>query len=106
MTPRLTRAERQAIQRRLDRWELDHLRTLAAQQDERLAEQALQLAGLQSQLHHAEQAAEMWQRDCFDLQDEIEAAGGHLTLCRTGALGAALHAPLHPAQRLGARVLL
>lgn len=53
-TATLTPAERRALQNRLDRWELEHLRQLAK-------EQAQQIERLTRELHDAEDRALMWQ---------------------------------------------
>lgn len=103
---RLTRIELANIKRRLDRWELPHLRELASQQCLQIDAQATRIADLERALAYAESCAECWQRDCFQLQEEIEAQGGHLTLQRNGQVGAVLPAAIHTAAALGARVLL
>ena len=53
-----------AIQRKLERWELDHLRTLAAQQAE-------QIETLQRELAYAEDCADSWRRDALDMQQDL-----------------------------------
>lgn len=58
-----------AIQRKLERWELDHLRALAAQQAE-------QIETLERQLAYAEDLAESWRRDALDMQDELASCAG------------------------------
>ena len=59
-----------AIQRRLERWELEHLRAMAAAQAE-------QIETLQRQLAYAEDLADSWRRDALDLQEELaERIGG------------------------------
>lgn len=77
------------IQRRLERWELDHLRELVAQQ-------AAQIDELQRQLSQAEDAANFWARSHHDLAEHLAddtedartiglTAGGELLVVRTGA---------------------
>ena len=58
-----------AIQRRLERWELDHLRALAAAQAE-------QIETLQRQLSYAEDLADSWRRDALDVQEDLAARHG------------------------------
>ena len=58
----LSPAEQRNLQRRLDRWELDHLRQLAK-------DQAEQIERLTNELHAAEDAAIMWQRLSMDRDD-------------------------------------
>ena len=53
-----------SIQRRLERWELAHLRALAAVQAE-------EIERLRSDLAYAEDCAEMWQRDHDNLSDHL-----------------------------------
>jgi chromosome segregation ATPase len=59
------------IQRKLDRWELQHLREHAAH----LATQAEQLEGqlqlLQARLEHAEQVADYWREQVLELQADL-----------------------------------
>lgn len=77
------------IQARLERWELDHLRAVAAEQAQRIDE-------LQRQLAQAEDAADFWARAHHDLADHLAhdtedaravglTAGGELLVVRTGA---------------------
>lgn len=69
-----------AIQRRLERWELDHLRALAAAQAE-------QIETLQRQLSYAEDCADSWRRDALELQEELaEYIGGAPGLTVSGRL--------------------
>ena len=69
-----------AIQRKLDRWELQHLRLLAAQQAEQIDE-------LQRRLSWAEDCAERWRDDALDLQHQLaDDTGGQPGLTRGGRL--------------------
>ena len=69
-----------AIQRRLERWELDHLRALVAEQAERIEQ-------LEAQLRYAEDAALSWRNDAIDMQRELaEQCGGRPGLTRSGRL--------------------
>lgn len=55
-----------SIQRRLERWELDHLRALCAVQ-------AKEIERLQQELIYAEDCAVMWQRGHEQLADHLDA---------------------------------
>lgn len=69
-----------AIQRKLDRWELDHLRLLAAQQAEQIEE-------LQRRVAWAEDCAERWRDDALDLQSQLaDDTGGAPGLTMSGRL--------------------
>lgn len=86
MSRRHTPATRR-IQARLERWELQHLRALAAQQAEALERQAARIAELNQQLQDMEDANEWRHRELMDLGHRMEEAGtGHLGLTRSGAL--------------------
>lgn len=61
-----------SIQRRLERWELDHLRALCAVQAE-------QIERLQRELQYAEDCADMWQR-IHDITQEDPTARIGLTV--------------------------
>lgn len=54
------------IQRRLERWELDHLRALCAVQAE-------EIERLQRELIYAEDCADMWQRGHERLTEHLDA---------------------------------
>jgi hypothetical protein len=54
------------IQRKLDRWELDHLRDLAAAQADQIERLLSEVANLNRQLNHAEDCAAQWHDMCLD----------------------------------------
>lgn len=66
------------LQRRLDRWELEHLREHAAQLAERVEE-------LERQLADADQAADFWREQVHQLQEELE-PGTRIGLTVNGAM--------------------
>lgn len=66
------------IQRRLEKWELDHLRALCAVQ----AEEIERLTG---ELTYAENCALMWQRDHEELANHLE-GGAAVGLTQAGEL--------------------
>lgn len=69
-----------AIQRRFERWELQHLRLLAAQQAEQIDE-------LQRRLAWAEDCAERWRDDALELQHHLaERTGAQPGLTQCGRL--------------------
>lgn len=78
------------LQARLERWELQHLRTLAA-------ELAAQVDDLEARLSHEQRAAEFWRESHFELQQHLDdgtedarsiglTQSGELLVVRTGAL--------------------
>lgn len=64
---------------RLERWELSHLRELAASLHTQLEE-------AQERAEHAEASAEFWQHDCFELEAELRATGATIGMTVDGAL--------------------
>ena len=69
-----------AIQSKLDRWELEHLRLLAAQQAEQIEE-------LQRRVLWAEDCAERWRDDALDLHQQLADSTGSIRgLTPTGKL--------------------
>lgn len=70
------------IQARLERWELDHLRALAAVQAE-------EIERLRGELDYAERCAEAWQRDHQTLAEALHADTANarcIGLTQTGEL--------------------
>lgn len=71
------------LRARLERWELDHLRQLAAEQAEQIEE-------LQRRLSYAEDCARSWQEDVFAMQEALESPAGASHRCvgltQSGAL--------------------
>lgn len=78
------------IQRRFERWELNHLRA-------HCAELAAQVEDLQAQLSRADDAADFWARSFHDLEEHLYAdtddgrvmgltQSGELLVVRTGAV--------------------
>lgn len=66
-----------AIRARLDRWELTHLRTLAASLHEQLENAELRADNAERMANSAEHAAEFWQANAMELQaDLVRALGG------------------------------
>lgn len=83
------------IQRKLDRWELEHLRELAAQQCE-------QIEDLQRRLADAEASLDFWHGHALDLGNTLHDSGaGQIGLTRAGEVlilppaPEALHVELH-----------
>jgi hypothetical protein len=84
------------LRRRLERWELPHLRAHAAEQAERIAALEVQVAALQREATDADESGNMWRDACMrfegTLDDDGETLGLGLTLLgnvvpvRTGAL--------------------
>lgn len=70
------------IQARLERWELDHLRALAAVQAE-------EIERLRAELTYAEYCAESWQRDHDNLSEHLASGTADarcIGLTKTGEL--------------------
>lgn len=66
------------IQTRLEKWELEHLRTLAAEQAERIEH-------LEQQVVYLEQAADSWREDHHRLQEHLD-DGHRIGLTQMGRL--------------------
>ena len=69
-----------SIQRKLDRWELAHLRQHAAERADRLEAAELQLAVDRS-------AAGAWRENCFEWMQELQDNGATLGLTQSGVVG-------------------
>ena len=70
----------QNLRRRLERWELDHLRALAIELNARV-ERA------EAEIERAWESAEFWQRNGMELQQALIDAGETLGLTQDGAIG-------------------
>lgn len=75
-----------ALRKRLERWELDHLRSLAASLAEQLEDAHNRIEALQSDLERAWRNAEAWQEDALELVKQLEAEGQTVGLTVEGAL--------------------
>jgi len=75
-----------ALRKRLERWELDHLRTLSASLSNQLEAANERIEALQSDLDRAWRNAEAWQDDAMELVKQLEAEGQTVGLTITGAL--------------------
>lgn len=78
--------ELKSIQRRLDRWELGHLRTLAADQAQRLEESEAREADLQRRLDDAEDRARFWHDQAIDAFNDAAADGAVIGLEIDGSI--------------------
>ena len=67
------------LQRKLDRWELNHLRALAAQQEERIGL-------LETELEIAQEHAEFWHDQATNMVEELQADGKTVGLTQNGDL--------------------
>lgn len=79
-------AELRAIQRKLDRWELDHLREHAADLARQLDEMRALAADLQLRADDADTRAELWHSQAMDAFNDAHACGATIGLSRDGAL--------------------
>ena len=75
-----------AIQRRLERWELDHLRTHCAELAERLDTAHDRIAELESEVSRAWNAVESWRDDAWALSEDLQEAGKTIGLTLDGQL--------------------
>jgi hypothetical protein len=75
-----------ALRKRLERWELDHLRTLAAGLADQLAAANDRVEALQSELASAWRNAESWQEDAMELVKQLEADGQQAGITQAGQL--------------------
>ena len=82
-----------ALRRKLECWELDHLRRHAAELAERL-----ELT--EEQLHNARNAAESWREDALELGQQLMEAGKTIGLTVDGQLGVIAAPPAFPAIEL------
>jgi hypothetical protein len=69
-----------SIQRKLNRWELDHLRHHALDLAERL-ELAEQL------IEAAQSTSEYWREQCFELMQELQDHGAAIGITQAGQIG-------------------
>lgn len=67
------------LQRKLDRWELNHLRALAAQQEERIGL-------LETELEIAQEHAEFWHDQARNMVEELQADGKAIGIMQSGDL--------------------
>lgn len=74
------------IRRRLERWELEHLRRLAADLSERIEQLNDRIELAEEHAQRAWEMAEFWQRHAAELQHELCAAGGQISLTPDGQL--------------------
>lgn len=68
------------LRRKLEKWELHHLRALCAQQ-------ADQIDRLETELDTARQSSDYWREDAFELMRELMEAGKTIGLTRDGQIG-------------------
>lgn len=74
------------IQRKLERWELIHLRALAASLHERLERTEAELAEARARIEDAWADADMWRDQAQNLIEDLQAAGREVGLTQTGQL--------------------
>lgn len=77
-------AELKRIQKKLDAWELDHLRTLAAELDEKLQQANAQIEMLRNEVYGAEARADMFLALNNDL---MESSGLRVGITQSGHMG-------------------
>ena len=84
------------LRRRLERWELPHLRAHAAEQAERIDALEAQVAALQREVIDADESGNMWRDACMRFEGTLDDDGvklglgltmaGNVVPVRTGAL--------------------
>ena len=85
-TPADTAKTIKALRKRLERWELEHLRQLAASLADRLEAAEQRIEALEIDAARAWDTAEAWREDAQRLVEELEAAGATVGLTQGGAL--------------------
>jgi predicted nuclease with TOPRIM domain len=76
----------QALRRKLERWELEHLR-------EHCAEQAERIEQLERELRDVQCVAEQWQSEVEALREDVGTRGGVVHLYRDGSMAIAYSCP-------------
>lgn len=75
------------FRRKLERWELPHLRALAARQAEQIEELQAQLDAMTSRCYDAEASLDTWHHHAMELGDALRESGtGSVGLTRAGQL--------------------
>ena len=85
-TPADTAKTIKALRKRLERWELEHLRQLAASLADRLEAAEQRIEALEVEAARAWDTADAWREDAQRLVEELEAAGATVGLTQGGAL--------------------
>lgn len=75
-----------ALRKRLERWELEHLRALSASLSDQLEAANERVEALHSDLARAWRNAEAWQDDAMELVKALEAAGTEVGITQAGQL--------------------
>lgn len=75
-----------AMRKRLSKWELDHLRTLCAELDDRLNVALERIDQLESEVSRAWDAAESWRTDAMELANDLQHEGKTVGLTQAGHL--------------------
>lgn len=82
----LSASQVKAIRARLDRWELSHLRNLAAEQADRLEAAQERIEALQAEVEQAWKSAESWCEDAMELARDLQRIGAEVGLTQSGHL--------------------
>lgn len=75
-----------ALRKRLEHWELDHLRALSASLSDQLEAANERIEALHNDLARAWRNAEAWQDDAMELVKQLEASGEQVGITQTGQL--------------------
>lgn len=85
-TPADTAKTIKALRKRLERWELEHLRQLAASLADRLEAAEQRIEALEVEAARAWDTADAWREDAQRLVEELEDAGAAVGITQNGAL--------------------
>lgn len=77
----------QSLRRRLERWELEHLRRHAAELADRLERAAAELEQAQDEAQRAWHMAEHWREEALSLAHELMEAGAVVGITQDGQIG-------------------
>ena len=80
------RAAISAMRKRLARWELDHLRQVAADTEQKLEDARERIDALEREVSNAWRCAESWQEDAERLVQDLQEAGKTIGLTQGGQL--------------------
>lgn len=76
-----------ALRRRLEKWELEHLRQLACDLSERLERAEAEAARAKDACFNAENVAEFWRENAMELQSALCKDGLAVGITREGQMG-------------------
>lgn len=93
-----------ALRKRLARWELNHLRTVATELSQRLDHAQERIDCLETEVSRAWDTAEAWRMDAMQLVNDLQEEGQEVGLTQSGALVVMPKAAPTPSITIGARL--